>query len=393
MRIGVNCGHTISGTIGCGAVGYLNESDETRAVGYKLMDMLKKQGHTVYDCTNDIASSVTSNLENICTLANAQYTDLFVSIHLNAGGGKGSECYTYGEEQHPEAVKICENLERLGFVNRGAKNGSHLKVINSTNAKAILVEVCFVDTDSDANLYHILGAERVAAAIYEGITGEKADNKKEVSNAPKTVYSLNDVHVQVIDPWNFSIKRVDKSKKDINEQNYANAGFFGKSSDSSTIPVGNLVIDGKVITEAGNQPDWLNTFGKRQTTLIVHNNNDIEFVEKDNVSSIPDVKYAISGIPIIRNGYKVSMDDIKAEGYFGNECYDTWHGFIGIRDNRLVYVAAKLDFKLMVYLLEVLGIKDAIKLDGGGSFILHNGAFEVATTENRRIDNIIVWEG
>jgi hypothetical protein len=222
---------------------------------------------------------------------------------------------------------------------------------------------------------------------------DKLAQRDDVNNTPKTVYSLTDVHVQVIDPWNFSIKRANKNKKDINEQNYANAGFFAKSSDGSTIPVGNLVIDGKVITEAGNQPDWLNTFGKRQTTLIVYNNNDIEFVEKDNVSSVPDVKYAISGIPIIRNGYKVSMEDIKAEGYFGNELYDTWHGFLGIRDNRIVYVAAKLDFELMVYLLEVLGIEDAIKLDGGGSFILHNGAFEIATAENRRIDNIIVWEG
>ena len=33
MRIGINCGHTISGTPGSGATGYLNESNETRAVG------------------------------------------------------------------------------------------------------------------------------------------------------------------------------------------------------------------------------------------------------------------------------------------------------------------------------------------------------------------------
>ena len=89
----------------------------------------------------------------------------------------------------------------------------------------------------------------------------------------------------------------------------------------------------------------------------------------------------------------LTLDAIKAEGYSGAELYNTWHGFIGIRANRLVYVAAKLDFELMVYLLEVLGIRDAIKLDGGGSFILHNGSFEVATPENRRINNVITWVG
>ncbi len=392
MRIGVNCGHTISGTVGCGAVGYINESDETRAVGYALMDMLKSNGHEVFDCTNDIASSVTSNLQNICTLANAQELDLFISIHFNAGGGKGCECYTYSGKQHNEAIRINQKLNQLGFNDRGIRDGSRLSVIKNTNAKAILIEVCFVDTESDAKLYQSLGAERVAAAIFEGITGEKSE-KKEVSNAPKTVYSLNDVHVQVIDHWNFKLKRVNQNKKDIEEDNFANAGYFAKSSDGSTIPVGNLVIDGKVITDAKSQADWLNTFGKKLTTLVIHNDNKAEFVVTDDMTSVSDVKYAISGIPIIRNGYKVSMEDIKAEGYFGNELYDTWHGFIGIRDNRLVYVVAKLDFELMVYLLEVLGIKDAIKLDGGGSFILHNGAFEVATEENRKIDNIIVWEG
>ena len=209
----------------------------------------------------------------------------------------------------------------------------------------------------------------------------------------KTVYSLNDVHVQVIDVWNFGLKRVIKKKKSIDELNYANAGYFGRKANGETIPVGNLMIDGRVITEAKSEADWLNTAGKKLTTLVVYNDNKAEFLVTDSVSDIPDVKYAISGIPIIKNGYRVSLADIKKEGYFGNELYDTWHGFLGIRDNRLVYLAAKLDFELMVYLLEVLGIKDAIKLDGGGSFILHNDKFEVATEENRKIDNILVWRG
>ena len=33
MRIGINCGHTVSGQPGCGAVGRIDESVETRAVG------------------------------------------------------------------------------------------------------------------------------------------------------------------------------------------------------------------------------------------------------------------------------------------------------------------------------------------------------------------------
>lgn len=217
--------------------------------------------------------------------------------------------------------------------------------------------------------------------------------RKEGAAVPKTVYSLNNVHVQVIDPWNFKIKSVDKRKKEIEYANYANAGFFAKNADGSTVPVGNLVIDGAIITDAKNQADWLNTARHKLTTIIIHNDDSAEMVQTDDMMTIPAVKYAVSGVPIIRGGYRVSMDEIKAEGYFGNECCWTWHGFLGIRAGRLVYVAAETDFDMMVYLLEVLGITDAIKLDGGGSFVLHNGDFEVATAENRRIHTIITWEG
>ena len=103
MRIGVNCGHTVSGQPGCGAVGRIDESVETRAVGKILIDMLKAQGHTVHDCTNDYAPSTTSNLRQIIDMANAHPLDLFVSIHFNSGGGRGTEVFTYGGATFAEA--------------------------------------------------------------------------------------------------------------------------------------------------------------------------------------------------------------------------------------------------------------------------------------------------
>lgn len=396
MVIGINCGHTIAGTIGCGAKGYLTESDETRAVGYALMDMLKAAGHTVVDCTDDVAPSVGANLRKICEKANAQPLDMFISIHFNAGEGQGCEVYTYGAAESCRAREINRALANLGFKNRGIKDGSNLRVIEGTSAPAALIEVCFVDTKSDADLYKALGSYRVAQAIFEGITGcqaESGGHDAALKSYPKTVYSLNDVHVQVIDTWKFKLKCVDCQKDTIKEPYFANAGFFAKLADGSTIPVGNLVVDGKVITDARTQPEWLSTARKKLTTLVIHTDNSAEFVFTDDMSAVADVKYAISGAPIIRGGYKIPLSEIKKEGYDGNELYDTWHGFIGIRNNRLVYVAAKLRFDLMVYLLEVLGVEDAIKLDGGGSFILRNGTFKVETSENRKINNILIWEG
>ena len=178
MKIGINCGHTKIGA-GCGAKGYISESVETRNVGYELMKLLKAAGHTVVDCTVDSAATQAAYLSNAVKIANAQTLDYFVSIHFNAGGGKGAEVFTYKGEKMPEAVKICENLKGLGFTNRGIKDGSGLYVINSTKAKAMLIEVCFVDTKSDVDLYYMLGVDEIAKAIFNGITGQEVEEMTE----------------------------------------------------------------------------------------------------------------------------------------------------------------------------------------------------------------------
>ena len=175
MVVGINCGHTVSGTVGCGAVGILNESDETRNVGRRLEECLRRRGVTVVDCTNDHAATVSENLSKIVAMANAQKLDLFVSIHFNSGGGRGCEVYTYGAKKLAQAERVCENMQSLGFVNRGVKDGSGLYVVRHTDAAAMLVETCFVDTASDAELYKKIGADTVAKAIADAITGTKEE--------------------------------------------------------------------------------------------------------------------------------------------------------------------------------------------------------------------------
>lgn len=181
MVIGINCGHTVSGTVGCGAVGYIDESVEVRKVGNILMTLLAEEGHDVVSCTNDYANSISENLSKIVSMANAQPLDLFVSIHFNSGGGKGCEVFTYGGKRFDEAERVCENLNGLGFVNRGIKDGSNLYVVRRTKAKAMLVEVCFVDTNTDVDLYKKLGAAQIAQAICEAITGKNNENKGDLT--------------------------------------------------------------------------------------------------------------------------------------------------------------------------------------------------------------------
>ena len=164
----LNAGHTKSGA-GSGAVGYLNESTETRKVVSWIKNYLEGKGHEVVVANVDKAQSQSAYLYEVARKANKHKdADLFVSIHLNAGGGQGCECYTWKGKKMSQAVGICEELSKYGFVNRGVKDGSGLYVIKKTTMPAVLVEVCFVDSMGDCSRYKRLGS-KVAQAITRGI--------------------------------------------------------------------------------------------------------------------------------------------------------------------------------------------------------------------------------
>lgn len=206
-----------------------------------------------------------------------------------------------------------------------------------------------------------------------------------------TIYALDDVYTQVILPQDFGIKVVDKPKGSITDKNFATGGFWAALGDGSTFPVGNLVVNGKVISNAATNPDWVNVAQKNLTTLMIHNYNFPEMKQVSDISKEKNIKFAISGIPILKGGYSVPFDKVLAEGYFGKETYNTWHSFLGIRDGKIVLVGAKCCYAQMPFLMEVLGLNDSIKLDGGGSWIMHSMDLTKKTTENRRIHNVITW--
>lgn len=161
--IGINAGHTKSG-VGYGAVGVIKESEHTRKVAIALKKYLEASGAQVKECTVDVAISQSAYLSTVVSMANSQELEWFVSIHFNAGGGRGVEAYTYQGRQYEDAIMVCRNLAALGFKNRGVKAGTGLYVIRKTKAKSMLIEVCFVDTQ-DAHEYLALGADKVAQAI------------------------------------------------------------------------------------------------------------------------------------------------------------------------------------------------------------------------------------
>lgn len=168
VKIAINAGHTIKGK-GTGAVGYIDEGKETRKVVAALIPLLEAKGHKVVNATVDSAWTNSAYLRKAVDIANKAKADIFVSIHFNAGGGKGCEAFTWKGKKVKQAEKICENISKEGFRNRGVKDGSSFYVIKKTNMTAILVEVCFVDNRVDYDLYKKVGAAKIAKAIADGI--------------------------------------------------------------------------------------------------------------------------------------------------------------------------------------------------------------------------------
>lgn len=170
MKFGIDLGHGIGQDRG--AVGKIAEETIINAVGSLVISKLKELGHSVVELRPVSTTSVSDSLEQRYNKADYYNVDMVVSIHANAGGGKGTEVFTYKGKEVTRARAVLNNLVALGFTNRGIKDGSGLAMVKRPKATAMLIEVCFVDTQSDVNLYNSIGAEKIANAIVNGLTGQ-----------------------------------------------------------------------------------------------------------------------------------------------------------------------------------------------------------------------------
>lgn len=177
MRIGIDMGHTLSGEgTGSQGCGY-KEQNLTRELGKTVIEMLKKEGHTIYDCTVDKSSNNAQQLIDRVNKANKQPLDLFVSIHFNAcvndvkGDGRttGTEVllHSMSSKAKPYAERIVKKIANVGLKNRGVKT-HNAYVLKHTKAPALLIETCFIDDRDDMNVY-LKSPRKVAKAIVEGI--------------------------------------------------------------------------------------------------------------------------------------------------------------------------------------------------------------------------------
>ena len=151
-RIVISSGH---GKYVRGASGILDEVDEARKVVNKVSELLINRSVNVKTFHDDVSKSQNENLNRIVDYHNAQTRDLDISVHFNAyeqvSKPMGTEVLYM--TQNTLAGQMSTAIASNGFINRGGKKRTDLFFLNNTAAPAILLEVCFVDSEADSEIY------------------------------------------------------------------------------------------------------------------------------------------------------------------------------------------------------------------------------------------------
>lgn len=129
-----------------GAVKYVKEADVAIKVVKAACSHLKNN----YKC--EVYQDITADSTHaISARANKWGADLFVSVHFNAGGGDGYECYLYSPDNKAIGNTFWKHVKAAGQNAHGTavKYDPTLNVLRLTDMPAILNEIAFVDNKND----------------------------------------------------------------------------------------------------------------------------------------------------------------------------------------------------------------------------------------------------
>src|SRR5690625_2245637 len=147
----IDAGH---GGIDTGARGNgLLEKNISLDLALRTQKRLESLGYTVIMTRT---TDKTLKLEQRTKIANDSNADIFVSIHINAGGGTGIETWmqsnSYEGAKSFELAESIQNevIKQTNVRDRGVKDGN-LHVNRETKMPSSLIEVGFIDNKDDAN--------------------------------------------------------------------------------------------------------------------------------------------------------------------------------------------------------------------------------------------------
>src|SRR5690625_2693606 len=173
----------------------LKEKDLVLSIAKYARNYLQNnyKGVTVrMSCSTDKYLTLTQRAND----ANSWCADVFVSIHINAGGGVGYEDYIYDGKVSSNTHKLQDAIHKkvapLFTRDRGQKR-ANFAVVRQTKMPAVLTENGYIDNKTDANflsrksnLKKIGEAHAKGIAVYLGLEKGSSKPKKNSSSKKKT---------------------------------------------------------------------------------------------------------------------------------------------------------------------------------------------------------------
>lgn len=171
VYVGIGHGGYDSGAVGNG----FKEKDLTLSIGKYCNERLKQYGiETKISRTTDCDSSIKSKV----AASNAFKANVCMDIHINAGGGDGSEVYY--SHVSPNGKKLAQSIVDATLAIRQNTRGIKTRVdddgtdyfgmIRMTDAPAVLVECAFIDNATDIQIINTEAKRKVFGyAIADGV--------------------------------------------------------------------------------------------------------------------------------------------------------------------------------------------------------------------------------
>ncbi len=171
VYVGIGHGGYDSGAVGNG----FKEKDLTLSIGKYCNERLKQYGiETKISRTTDCDSSIRSK----AAASDAFGADVCMDIHINAGGGNGSEVFY--SHVSPRGKKLAQAIVdatlKIGQNTRGIKTKldtdgtDYFGMIRIPEAPAVLVECAFIDNKADVQIINTEARRKVFGyAIADGV--------------------------------------------------------------------------------------------------------------------------------------------------------------------------------------------------------------------------------
>ncbi|MFJ5621991.1 N-acetylmuramoyl-L-alanine amidase [Peribacillus loiseleuriae] len=174
----------------------------------KEMKRYLDENYTGHETTLTRTTDVFIELAERANIANRENADVFISNHVNAGGGTGYESFIYTKPSSG-SVKLQESINAealatakkygLGPHNDDKKQGD-LAVVRQTNMPAVLTEIAYIDS-KDADLLKNNNFIKDMASAYARGVAKYLNLPAKIVTAQKEEPKVAERDINKVSPW------------------------------------------------------------------------------------------------------------------------------------------------------------------------------------------------